>query len=310
MSERVNVRLRHMKVLVEVVRSGSLVAASRVLHVTPAAVSKALRELENEVGAVLLLRNKAGVKLTAEGRVFHKHATESLISLSRALSSVQTADETRERLRIGALPTVASSLVPQALEILYGNATKAAISVITGQYEDLAAALRSGDIDIIVGRIITRDTLGLSFEELYEEVISVVVSARHPLTKAPLDLNDLSDYPAVLTPKGTTVRDATENFYFANNIREHELMIETSSDGFARSYVSNGNAIWFAPAGLVQLDILNGHLERLPIEHASLRAVIGLTTRTDEALVGPVLRFVETIRKISNNPSCTTSAFL
>ena len=65
-----------------------------------------------------------------------------------------------------------------------------------------------------------------------------------------------------------------------------------------------------ALAGLVQQDILNGHLKRLPIERASFLAAIGLTTRTDEALVGPVLRFVEIIRKISNNPSCTISAFL
>ena len=293
-----NVRLRHMRVFSEILRKGSLVGAASALHVTPAAVSKSLRELEHALGVRLLERNKKGIKPTAAGERFQQHVADSLLSYNRALSSVADTNSVRHRLRIGALPTAAGSIVPKALIQMFGPGEQASVNVVTGSYEDLAAALRASELDLIVGRIITRDTAGLSFEQLYEESVIAVVSPTHPLLQAGFpDFAAISNYPIVVTPVGSTVRDGVESFFFAHGIKPNALIIETLSDGLARNYTANSEAIWFAPAGLVEQDLATGTLASLPIEHGSLKTVIGMTTRTNEALSGTARRFADLLRQ-------------
>ena len=300
MDRQPNVRLRHMRVFAAILQVGSLAGAASALHVTAAAVSKSLRELETEIGVRLLERSKKGVKPTLAGERFHEHITESLLSLNQAVASATETDVERERLSIGALPTAAGSVVPEALAQMYDSTRRANIKVMTGHYEDLAAKLRSREVDLIVGRIITRDTAGLSFEQLYEESVVAVVSASHPLASSGLSApSEISGYPIIVTPTGSTVRQSVDDFFFATGIRPRSLLIETLGDGFARRHTMLTEAIWFTPAGLAEQDIENGTLARLPLEHATLHTVIGLTTRTNEALSGASRQFADIVRGLA-----------
>ena len=306
MDKNLNIRLRHMRVFAEILRVGSLAKAAQVLYVTPAAISKSLRELEAQVGVKLLERSRSGVRPTLAGERFHEHITDSLLSYNRAVAAVTETGVEAERLSIGALPTAAGSIVPEALARMYSESSRANINVETGNYEDLAAKLRAREVDLIVGRITTRDTAGLSFEQLYEESVIAVVSASHPLIDRGLSsLNEISVYPTIVTPSGSTVRQSIDDFFFAAGIRSQSLLIETLGDGFARRHTMLTNAVWFTPAGLAEHDIESGTLTRLPLDHATLRTVIGLTTRTNEALTGAARQFADIVREITaqNRPA-------
>lgn len=289
-----------MQVFAEILRVGSLARAATALHVTPAAVSKSLRELETEIGVRLLDRGKKGVQPTLAGERFHEHITESLLSYNRAVATVVEADIEMERLSIGALPTAAGSVVPKVLAMMYDKTSRANINIVTGHYEDLAAKLRAREVDLIVGRITTRDTAGLSFEQLYEENVVAVVSVSHPLLGSGLAApGEISRFPIIVTPTGSTVRQSVDDFFFANGIRPRSLLIETLGDGFARRHAMLTEAIWFTPAGLAEQDIESKTLARLPLEHATLRTVIGLTTRTNEALTGAARQFADFLRELA-----------
>lgn len=206
-----------------------------------------------------------------------------------------------ERLSIGALPTAASSIVPEALARMYTTSHRANVNVVTGNYEDLASKLRARELDLIVGRITTRDTAGLSFEQLYEENIVAAVSPRHPLlTSSDWEAARIADFPIIATPKGSSVRQSIEDFFFASGIRAQSVWVETFGDGFARRHTTLTNAIWFAPAGLVAFDVEAKVLAQLPVNHATLRTVIGLTTRTNEALTGNARQFADELRHIAS----------
>lgn len=297
MGRQPNIRLRHMRIFAEILRHGSLAAAANALHVTPAAVSKSLRELETEIGQRLLERSRKGVLPTPAGQRFHEHVTESLSSYGRAIASLTEVDAEMDHLSIGALPTAANSIVPMALQQMYSNTQRAHLNVVTGAYEDLAGKLRSRALDLIVGRITTRDNAGLSFEQLYEENIVAVTAPNHPLVSAgEFELDQIAGFPIIATPTGSTVRQSIDDFFFASGIRPKSLWIETPGDGFARRFTNLSDAIWFAPSGLVSYEIEAGHLASLPVRHATLRTVIGLTTRTNEALIGSALKFADILR--------------
>ncbi|MDE0346923.1 MAG: LysR substrate-binding domain-containing protein, partial [Boseongicola sp.] len=173
-------------------------------------------------------------------------------------------------------------------------------SVVTGNYEELARKLRTREVDLIVGRITTRDTAGLSFEQLYEENVIAVASATHPLVVSGMGApRDVSRFPIIVTPTGSSVRQSVDDFFFATGVRPRSLLIETLGDGFARRHTMLTQAIWFTPAGLAEHDIEAGTLARLPIGHATLRTVIGLTTRANEALAGAPRQFADIVRGLA-----------
>ena len=63
--------LRHLRYFVAVAEAGSLTeAAERKLHTAQPSLSRQIRDLENEVGAQLLIRNPRGIELTAAGKAF------------------------------------------------------------------------------------------------------------------------------------------------------------------------------------------------------------------------------------------------
>src|SRR3981189_844030 len=67
--------LRHLRYFVAVADAGSLtVAAARKLHTSQPSLSRQIRDLEDEVGAELLIRSARGIELTPAGRTFLDHA--------------------------------------------------------------------------------------------------------------------------------------------------------------------------------------------------------------------------------------------
>ena len=292
-----NVTLRHLRVLMEIVRQGSLLRAAEALHITQSAVSKSLREMEEELGVSLLERGRKGVRLTPAGEAFHQHAGDSLASFSRAIRAAREPGEERQALRIGALPTVAGSIVPAAVVALKARRRDAAVSVMTGPYEFLAERLRGGEQDFIVGGMIKRDNVGLSFEPLYEEEIVAVVHASHPLVQdSVVTALALSRYSILAPPQGTTVRGLVDDFFLASGVGGGLDLTEALSDLFGRVYTRDADAVWLVPRGTVAYDLAQGTLVRLPLYSRLLRVPVGITSRTDLAFSSLGLTFLELLR--------------
>ncbi|THF72268.1 MAG: LysR family transcriptional regulator [Sulfitobacter sp. SK025] len=107
-------RLRHVLTFLEIAQAGSIVAAADHLGVTQPAVSKTLRELEDILGLRLFDRTGRQLRLNAVGRSFQKSAGSAVTTLARAQASIQATGQVDTRLRIGALPTAATRLMPRA----------------------------------------------------------------------------------------------------------------------------------------------------------------------------------------------------
>lgn len=295
-----NIRIRHMRVLVEIARYGSLARAAQALHITQAAVSKSLRELETELDTRLVERSRKGSRLTAAGLKFHEHAIECLLSHGRAIASVRDAQDQSEDLRIGALPTAAGSIVPTALDRIYSDGHTARVIVRSGSYETLAAALRSNELDLIIGRMIPRDTKGLAFEALYREEIALVASPAHPIRKATMLTQDnLDNFATVIALPGTSVRSAVDDFLFLVGLRLGPIVYEAQSNEFAFAMTARHSALWFTPVGLVEEHLATGTLVRLDVEHVTLQATVGLTTCANDIMGAAAQRFADIVRDLA-----------
>ncbi|CAM3879592.1 HTH-type transcriptional regulator PcaQ [Pseudomonas reidholzensis] len=292
------ITLRHLRVFLAIASAGSLAMAAQLLHITLSAVSKSLKELEQELGVQLLVRGRKGVRLTDAGEHFLKHARQTLASFNQAIDQAQVAPQAPELLRIGALPTAAGFLLAPVIAQMREHHPQVRVQVLSGVYDYLVGKLRTHDLDLIVGRLIGRDMLGVVFEALYEEDLLMVVRKDHPLAgREHLSLEDLRPYVVITSPQGTLVRISVDNYLLSSGAADRLQIFESLSETFSRVYVQDHDAIWCVQRGVVDLDLRLGIVCPLPFSSPLLRAPVGLTTPTDRPLANAAEQFARLLRQ-------------
>jgi DNA-binding transcriptional LysR family regulator len=153
---------------------------------------------------------------------------------------------------------------------------------------ELLAALKSGEVDLAVGRMAEPAMMrGVSFELLYSESLAVVARPGHPLlaqaggTPSARELSpaDLLGYPVVLPEAGTAPRLHAEAMFAAVGITVDAGYTETQSASVARSMTLLADAIWVTPQHAVQLDLDHGWLRQLTVPVPAATEPVGILTR-------------------------------
>lgn len=278
------IRLRHITCFVVVARERHLGRAAERLHLSQPAVTKTLNELESLAASRLLDRGRHGTQLTAAGEQFLRYAlgiTEALEAAAGALAGV--VDEVAPPVRLGALPTVGSALLPDALARLRARYPHLGVQVSTGPNHVLVDALRAGDLDLVLGRMAEPDTMrGISFELLYAEFLAVVARPGHPLarTPGPVGLAAVLTYPVVVATPGTVPRHHAEELLQRHGLRLPPGRTETLELSVAREIVRRSDAVWFAPERTPQADLDDGVLVRLEVATPGSAEPVGLLRRS------------------------------
>lgn len=276
------IKYRHIECFLEVCRQKSLKVASERLALSQPAVSKTLKELEDILKVTLLTRSRAGVALTREGEVFFHFAQTSLAALQQAVNQMQTVQQQgRRRLSVGALPSVAVSLMPEATREFTRLAPDVTLRIFDGPHRYLIDQLRSGDIDLAIGRLGTADLMqGVSFTQLYTEVVAFVVRPGHPILSRP-ELARIADYPVVFPSEGSVIRPLVESYLIAQGVGEIPVRVETVSGAFGRVYTAQSDAVWIISSGVVANELAEGRLIRLPFDTDVTAGPVGLMARPD-----------------------------
>lgn len=294
------IKFRHLHCFLEAASHASFVGAAEALGISQPAVSKSIGELEAELGAQLFVRSRSGVSLTHEGEAFRRHAGAAVSALRQAVASVEEAEErSSATVAIGALPTVAAELVPDAVRAVKSEGLRANIRVITGPNTFLLAELKAGRMDFVVGRMADRELMsGLEFERLFSERIVFAARSGHPLAKGRgASLPRILDYTVLLPPSGSIIRPETDRLLLAHGIGEIPDVIETVSPVFSISYLKSTDAIWIISRSVVRAEIASGALVELPFDTGATFGPIGLTTRMGGLPSLAASRVVDALRR-------------
>lgn len=296
------VKYRHLHTFVEVARQKSVVKAADSLNISQPAVTKTIRELEETLGVALFERDGRGIRITRPGEVFLRHAAASLTALRQGIDSVsQELLDNVPPVRIGALPTVSTRIMPRAMGLFLQEQTRSRIKIVTGENSVLLEQLRVGDLDLVVGRLAAPEKMaGFSFEHLYSEQVLFIVRAGHPLLAGGSVFGGLADYPVLMPTRGSVIRPFVEQFLIANGVAGLPTQVETVSDAFGRAFVRESDAIWIISSGVVAGDIADGMLAALPIDTSETRGPVGLTLRTDAPPSLPLSILMQTIRQAAS----------
>ncbi len=296
-----HLKLRHLEVFVEVARQTSVTQAAEALGMTQPAVTRALRELEAVCGKPLVERHGRGIRLSPYGEMFRHHAGRSLALARDGVAMLQglEADE-GPQLRIGALPTVSATLVPDALAQMQAGMARSRFLVNTGGNQYLLDQLRRGDLDLVVGRLPAPERMvGIDFEPLFHERVAVVVASEHPLAGlGHLPVEALQSYPVLMPAQGSIIRPLVEQMFLEQGLVMPQAPIETVSATFGRRFVLDHGAIWFISQGVVRADLAAGIVRELPLDTTSTLGPVGLCIRSEHQLSATGARFCACLRDL------------
>ena len=275
--------LRTVDQVLAVAEHGSLSAAAAVLGLSQPALTKAIRRLDEECGAILFERSARGVSLTQAGEAFLRHA-RNLRATMRAASL--ELDALRRgvagRLRIGAGPSWQGMLLPEAIAAFRASHAEVRIEVVGGMDAALKALLRAGELDFVlaaVGDASADAAPDLVQRALLSDRYRVVAAIAHPLRRRPLvAIADLLDFPWILPAPGTYLVDRLQAIFRAEGLAAPEPAIETDSQALRFALMRGGPYLSFQAEGqLAALAVPD--IRPLDIAGTSWRRGTGIVTR-------------------------------
>lgn len=256
--------------------------AADLLGVTKAAVYTSLRQLEELLDLSLFERSPYGFSSTTYCRVLVNHLKLAFSQLRHALDELASlSGVTTGRLAIGTLPYSRTILTPRAINRLLVQYPGLKISTEEGPYNLLEAALRSGELDLIIGAIRPvgpKDNL--STEKLFEDRLSVIVRKGHPLENEPdLSFAKLQNYSWVLPSVDTPSRILFDKILQNQGLKTPTSIIETSSLSTVRGLLLESDSLALLSEHQIYYEKKFGILAALNIELEDTYRPIGITLR-------------------------------
>lgn len=284
------IKFRHLDAFSAIARAGSFKRAAAELNLSQPAISKALKELEGILGVPLMERNRSGIRLSRKGEVFLQFAEQSTAALRHGLRSVRTGGAANEHLGIGVLPSVASGLVPEAASAFLKSNPDTLLEVHEAPHNDLTSRLRSGKLDLVVGRLGRPQSMqGLVFRQLYSEEV-VVVAAPSSAATSIRHFDDLDQFRVLYPPPDSAIRPLVARMLISRGVPLFRNRIETASAAFGRALtLAVPNTVWIISRGVVLGDILEERLVQLEIDTGPTVGAVGIMSVADD-VPAPAIR--------------------
>lgn len=238
--------LKLLRVFVEVVRQDSFSKAATRLYITQSTVSKAIKQLEEELGFLLLERFKTYHRLTAAGEIVYKRSIKLLAEREDLLKELDEIRGLKQgKLRLGISP-VGSSLFFAPLYARYSKRYPGIeVELIEHGGDKLAELLLAGEIDFAGTLLPVSEEF--DYQALHSDPLVALLAANHPLTaQDSISISELKEIPFILFGSGFALHriilDACHRAGF-----KPKVVAQSSQIDFMLELVSAGLGVAFLP---------------------------------------------------------------
>lgn len=274
--------------------------AAERLHLTQPALSKSIRNLELSLGVQLFERHPAGVSLTDYGRVFLDYAALVNAELARATEHLA---ELKGRgagvVRVGAGATLMKYLMPETVRRFMHGSEGASLSFAQDVRANLAARLRRGEIDVMIGSVSPAGDDDLHAELVLQDELGVVAARGHPLENGVAAMADLARYRWILPDTSESENDRLQAVFRAAGVKGPDVAVRVSSSLFMSQWLKDGPFLSYLPRALVTRVEEYRHL--VPIETAEpiwAAVPIAVFYRRRSVMLQSTRRFVNRLKEV------------
>jgi len=275
-----NINFELYRVFYTVANTGNITKAAEELMISQPAISKSIKNLEEQLGGQLFIRTKRGVILTDEGKEFYNY-------ISRAMEYIYNAENKFKDLinlntgtiKIGISTTLTKEFLTPYLEIFHSKYPKIDIQIITNLSGELIPKLKNGLIDIMILNIVDesfdKDINIIPCKEIQD--CFVVNSTYKDLINKELSFSDLNDYPLILQSKGSNTRKFLDDLVIKHNVVLKPIM-ELASYSLVVEFSKIGLGIGYVTKDYIKKELDNKELFILNIKENIPKRSVGIAT--------------------------------
>lgn len=192
--------LRHLRYFVAVAEEENVSRAALTLHVSQPAVSRQIRDLEDELGFLLLKRSAKSVHLTEAGHAFLRESREVLKRVEEAVNTARAvAGGGGSELHVGYAMTPTVHILPHILRAFQAEMPGVRVKLHDLSTEEMLTGLRAGKLQIAL-LVCPNPAMvrGLHSEELTRLATCLALAPNHPLAaRRSVKLSEIEPYPLV-----------------------------------------------------------------------------------------------------------------
>ncbi|ERP91362.1 D-alanyl-D-alanine endopeptidase [Marinobacter sp. ES-1] len=290
--------LRHLRCFLAVAEELHFARAAEKLHIEQSPLSRAIKELEEDLGEQLFVRTSRSTRLTRAGKLFLEHVPRVFTALEQARDSVKAAaNGFHGQLRIALSDGVTPSRLPTLLAMCRQEEPEVEIRLFEVPLSQQLKGLQDDLYDVGFAQ---SDEVGegIVVEAVWTDPIMVAVPSRHPLlTHKRIPLEEVLRYPLVLCDPQACEGHARQIDRLLRRVEQEPMIAErVASCDLMMALVSAGFALGLAGAAHITASRESGVVAR-PLSGRSPMLTTYLLHR--EAETSEVLsRFVKRVQAI------------
>jgi len=297
------IKLRDLHILQAVAQHGSMAKAARHLSVSQPVISKAIADLEREVGKPLLERDRHGAEPTIYGASLLKHGLAVFDELKQSVKEIEyLSDPAIGELRIATPNVLAAGFVAAVIKSLHRSHPKLAIhATLPVAVETLYRELRERNVDLVIDRLPSPFAeKDLKAETLFKETTVIVAGLRNPLTRRrKIRLADLVHKPWVFPAAGSAAERIASEMFRAIGLEMPRERAIYAPMPLAAALVANGPYLANFPASLVRFGGSHLQIRVLPVKVSVPASPVGIVTLRRRTISPVVQLFIDHARKLA-----------
>ncbi|GAA0314936.1 LysR family transcriptional regulator [Sphingomonas oligophenolica] len=274
--------------------AGSFVGAGVATGLSQPAIHRAVRDLEQVCGTVLVERRGRGIALGESGRRLARGIRLASAEIAAGIVEVSAEPGGGGTIAVGAMPLSRAMLLPRAIARIAAEAPRARFDVVEGSWRELVEPLRDGVIDMMIGALRDAPLPDLDQKPLLDDRLVIVGRAGHPLAGSAMPPREtLMRYPWIVGRAGAPLRALWEGLFAG--APPPAAPIECGSVMVIRGILQESDFLTLLSPDQVALEIDSGALALVGPELASGERVIGITTRSGWRPTRVQERFLDTL---------------
>ncbi len=276
-------RLQRIEQFIAVVDAGSIRGASRRLAISQPALTRALQQLEEELGVQLMQRSVRGAVLTRAGAAFLARARVAETELRKgAYEARRSVADGCETVSLGVSSTASSLLLPEFATTMLQKRPGLQVRVMEVSPSAVWPLVREASLDLAVAHR-TRDHLdaGLRYRPLFEIQMRVAARPGHPLAGTPRTFHELArcEWLSLAAP-GPSTNFLAQSF-MAEGLSDPIPAVHCNSYSVALDLVSATDLLAVLPPAKLRACMAAGQLVEIPLAKPFVPLHVGLYTRAD-----------------------------
>lgn len=300
-------RLKHLRLVDALARTGSLRQAAQVLSVTQPAASKILQDLEDVLGVQLFDRAARAITINEVGRFVAVYAQRVLGESERFGSDLARLTRSGHgTLTLGAIMVTAAELLPRAVMALKQARPGITVRIVESSSERLLGDLARNQFDFVLARLVREeDALAFDLQPLAEEPLCAYTAAGNTSLRRARTLADLHGHQWVIQDSPTPTRVLLEQAFARQGLTMPPHVVLTGSVYTSLNLVDKADMVGVLPVPMVRNE--GRRFRILPVDLGAQLSRYGIVTRRGMALTPQAQEMIAILRGLADSPDAAPS---